>query len=71
METVAPIAKPTSMTVSICMTWEPTDTAVVAATGANCPMMKRSASPYSVCRRYDKRYGSENRTTPRTTLPSV
>jgi len=45
MDTVVPIASPTSMTVSICITCEPTDTAVVASTPAYCPMINRSAMP--------------------------
>ena len=45
MLTVEPIARPTIMTVSICMTCEPTETAVVLATPSNWPMMNRSASP--------------------------
>ena len=45
METVEPMARPTIMTVSMCITWEPTDTAVVLATPSNWPMMKRSAMP--------------------------
>ena len=45
MLTVAPIARPTSMTVSMCITCEPMETAVVLATPSNWPMMKRSAMP--------------------------
>ena len=45
MLTVVPIASPTIITVSICMTCEPTDTAVVAATPSNCPIMNKSAIP--------------------------
>ena len=45
MLTVAPMARPTSMTVSMCITWEPTDTAVVLSTPRNWPMMNRSAMP--------------------------
>ena len=40
-----PIARPTSMTVSMCITCEPMETAVVLATPSNWPMMKRSAMP--------------------------
>ena len=45
MQTVVPIASPTIMTVSICMTCEPIETAVVLATPSNCPMINRSAMP--------------------------
>ena len=45
MVTVAPMASPTIMTVNICMTWLPFDTAVMASTWSNCPMIKRSAIP--------------------------
>ena len=45
MDTVEPMARPTIMTVSICMTWEPMDTAVVLATPSNCPMINKSAMP--------------------------
>ena len=45
MLTVAPMARPTIITVSICITCEPTDTAVVAATASYCPKMNRSAMP--------------------------
>ena len=45
METVVPMARPTSMTVSMCMTCEPMDTAVVAATPSYWPTMNRSAMP--------------------------
>ena len=45
METVDPMASPTIMTVSICITWEPMDTAVVLATPSNWPMINRSAIP--------------------------
>ena len=45
IETVVPIASPTIMTVSICMTCEPTATAVVPATPSYWPMMNRSAIP--------------------------
>ena len=51
METVEPMASPTIITVSMCMTWDPTDTAVVPETPSNCPMMNRSAIPYKVCRK--------------------
>ena len=62
MLTVDPMARPTIMTVIICMTWLPMETAVVPATPSNCPIIKRSAMPYSVCRKYDNRYGRENHT---------
>ena len=39
------------------------DTAVVAATPSNRPMMSRSAIPQSVCKKYDNRYGSEKSST--------
>ena len=45
MLTVVPMASPTIITVSMCMTWEPTETAVVLATPSNCPMMNKSAIP--------------------------
>ena len=45
IETVAPIARPTIITVNICITWEPMDTAVVLATPSNCPIMNKSAIP--------------------------
>ena len=45
------MASPTSMTVIMCMTCEPTDTAVVLATPSNWPTMNRSAMPYSVCKK--------------------
>ena len=45
METVVPMASPTSMTVSMCMTCEPMETAVVAATPSYWPTMNRSAMP--------------------------
>ena len=45
METVVPMARPTSMTVSMCMTCEPMETAVVAATPSYWPMINRSAMP--------------------------
>ena len=43
--TVEPIARPTIMTVSMCITCEPIATAVMSATPRNCPVMKRSAIP--------------------------
>ena len=43
--TVVPIASPTIITVSICMTCEPIETAVTEAVESNCPMIKRSAIP--------------------------
>ena len=45
MFTVEPMASPTIITVSMCMTCDPTDTAVVSATAPNWPMMNRSAMP--------------------------
>ena len=45
MLTVVPIASPTSITVSMCITCEPMETAVVLATPSNCPMMNKSAMP--------------------------
>ena len=45
MVTVVPMARPTSITVSICITCEPMETAVVSATPLNCPTMNRSAMP--------------------------
>ena len=48
MDTVEPMASPTIITVSMCMTWEPMDTAVVLDTPSNWPMMNRSAMPYRV-----------------------
>ena len=45
IETVVPIASPTIMTVSMCMTCEPTATAVVPVTPSYWPMMNRSAIP--------------------------
>lgn len=45
IETVVLIASPTIMTVIICMTCEPTATAVVPATPSYWPMMNRSAIP--------------------------
>lgn len=44
MVTVVPIASPTIITVSICITWLPTETAVVLATPSNCPTMNRPPS---------------------------
>ena len=42
---VVPIARPTMMTVTMCMTWLPMDTAVMLAAPWNWPMIKRSAMP--------------------------
>ena len=69
--TVAHIANPTSTTVSICMIWLPIDTAVVLLTRPNCPTINKSAIPYSVCKKYDNRYGSEKYTTVLNTFPVV
>ena len=55
MLTVVPMARPTIITVSICITCEPMETAVVLATPSNCPMMNRSAMPQSVCKKYESR----------------
>lgn len=41
------------------------------AAPSNWPMMKRSAMPYSVCRKYEKKYGSEKYTMFFATLPVV
>ena len=71
IRTVDPVARPTIITVTICMTWLPIDTAVVLDVGSNCPMIKRSASPYSVCSTYDIKKGSENTIMFLRTLPSV
>ncbi len=51
IRTVAPIAKPTAITVSMCMAWLPTDTAVMLPTPLNCPTTNKSAIPYRVCRK--------------------
>ena len=48
IDTVEPMARPTIITVSMCITWEPTDTAVVLATPSNCPIINKSAIPYRV-----------------------
>ena len=45
MLTVVPMASPTIMTVSMCITCEPMETAVVLAPPSNCPIMNRSAMP--------------------------
>ena len=45
IETVEPIASPTSITVIRCITCEPMETAVVAETSANCPIINKSAIP--------------------------
>ena len=45
MVTVVPMARPTMTTVSMCITWDPTDTAVMAAASQYCPVMNRSAMP--------------------------
>ena len=70
-QTVVPIASPTIITVSMCMTCEPIETAVVSETVPYLPIISRSAIPYSVCRKYDSRYGSEKPSNFLTTLPSV
>ena len=51
MQTVVPIASPSNITVSMCITWEPTDTAVVSATVPKRPIISKSAIPYSVCKK--------------------
>ena len=51
IEMVAPMARPTIITVSICITWLPMDTAVISAVPLNCPVMNRSAIPYRVCKK--------------------
>ena len=43
--TVVPIARPTIITVIMCIICEPMDTAVVLATPSYCPMMNKSAIP--------------------------
>ena len=55
METVVPIASPTIITVIICIIWLPIETAVVLSTALNCPTIYRSAIPYSVCRKQEKK----------------
>ena len=45
MVTVVPIARPAITTVSMCMTWDPTETAVMASAPQYCPVMNRSAMP--------------------------
>jgi hypothetical protein len=71
ISTVAPIARPTIMTVIICITWLATETAVILSTPLNCPTINRSAIPYSVWRKYDSKYGKEKYTTVLNTLPVV
>lgn len=48
---VEPIARPTIITVSMCIAWLPIETAVVLSTELNCPIMNKSAIPYKVCRK--------------------
>ena len=43
--TVEPMASPTIITVSICITCPPTETAVMLSTPLNWPMMNKSAIP--------------------------
>ena len=69
--TVEPIARPTIITVSICITWLPIETAVVLSTPLNCPIINRSAIPYNVCKKYESRYGSEKYIIDLKTLPVV
>ena len=45
MVTVEPMASPTIITVSMCMTWLPMETAVVLSIPLNRPMINRSAMP--------------------------
>ena len=52
MVTVAPVASPTIITVSICMIWLPTETAVMMSLPQNCPVMNKSAKQYSDCSKY-------------------
>ena len=49
--TVAPIASPTIITVIMCITWLPMETAVVLFMPLNCPMINKSAMPYNVCKK--------------------
>ena len=53
--TVEPIASPTIITVSMCITWLPMETAVVLSTPQYCPMMNKSAMPYKVCKKYESK----------------
>ena len=71
MVTVAPMARPTMTTVSMYSTWLPFATAVMPSMPMNCPAMNRSAMPYSVCRKYDSRYGNAKVTIVLNTLPVV
>ena len=52
MLTVAPIASPRIMTVSMCITCEPMDTAVVLASPSYRPIIKRSAKPYRAYKKF-------------------
>ena len=45
MAMVVPMARPTIMTVIMCITWLPMDTAVMSAVPLNWPVMNRSAIP--------------------------
>ena len=71
MVTVAPMARPTMTTVSMYSTWLPFATAVMPSTPMNWPAMNRSAIPYSVCRKYDNRYGNAKTMMVLRTLPVV
>lgn len=51
------MASPTSMTVSMCMTCEPMETAVVAATPSYWPTMNRSAMPVERLQEIGKQIG--------------
>lgn len=52
MPAVAPITSPAVMTVSICITCEPMDTAVVLASSSYRPIIKRSAKPYRAYKKF-------------------
>ena len=51
MRTVEPMASPTIITVSMCITWLPMETAVMLSVALNWPVINRSAIPYRVCRK--------------------
>ena len=57
--TVLPIARPTIITVTMCINWLPTDTAVITSAPLNCPIIKRSASPYKTCNNVESTKGIE------------
>ena len=52
MPAVAPITSPAVMTVSICITCEPMDTAVVLASSSYRPIIKRSDKPYRAYKKF-------------------